>query len=73
VDSADWQNRKCGQRRDPDSQTILEIDGVGVVEEIGTAVDGISVGDEVWSIDGGYPGNPGSYAEYKAFRAQTCR
>ncbi|ESY92685.1 zinc-binding oxidoreductase [Mesorhizobium sp. LNHC209A00] len=69
VNPADWQNRKSGQRHDPNAETgsptILGIDGVGVVEQIGEAVDGISVGDEVWYVDGGYPGNPGSYAEYK--------
>ncbi|MBB3149344.1 NADPH:quinone reductase-like Zn-dependent oxidoreductase [Phyllobacterium trifolii] len=69
VNPADWQNRKSGQRHDPyaatGSPTILGIDGVGVIEDIGDAVDGISIGDEVWYIDGGYPGNPGSYAEYK--------
>jgi hypothetical protein len=69
VNPADWQNRKSGQRCDPNaatgSPTILGIDGVGVVEAIGDAVQGIKVADEVWYIDGGYPGNPGSYAEYK--------
>jgi hypothetical protein len=29
VNSADWQNRKSGQRHDPDAQTILGIDGEG--------------------------------------------
>lgn len=69
VNPADWQNRKSGQRPDPGAETgaptILGIDGVGVIEDIGDAVQGIKVGDEVWYIDGGYPGNPGSYAEYK--------
>jgi len=69
VNPADWQNRKSGQRHDPNAEagspTILGIDGAGVVLEIGDAVDGIEIGDEVWYIDGGYPGNPGSYAEYK--------
>ncbi|MBO0144592.1 zinc-binding dehydrogenase [Agrobacterium sp. Ap1] len=69
INPADWQNRKSGERHDPGaeigSSTILGIDGVGVVDEIGQAVNGVMVGDEVWYIDGGYPGNPGSYAEYK--------
>ncbi len=69
INPADWQNRKSGQRHDPDadagSPTILGIDGVGVVENLGGAVDNVAIGDEVWYIDGGYPGNPGSYAEYK--------
>jgi NADPH:quinone reductase-like Zn-dependent oxidoreductase len=51
VNPADWQNRKSGQRHDPNaatgSPTILGIDGVGVVEAIGDAVQGIKVGDEV--------------------------
>ncbi|MCQ1775828.1 zinc-binding dehydrogenase [Neorhizobium galegae] len=69
INPADWQNRKSGQRHDPDAETegptILGIDGVGVVEDVGNAVERITIGDEVWYIDGGYPGNPGSYAEYK--------
>ncbi|WP_352898717.1 alcohol dehydrogenase catalytic domain-containing protein [Mesorhizobium sp. M0833] len=56
VNPADWQNRKSGKRHDPDaktgSPTILGIDGIGVVEEIGAAAGGINVGDEVWYIDG---------------------
>lgn len=69
VNPADWQNRKSGERHDPRAETgtptILGIDGVGMIEEIGDAVEGIEIGDEVWYIDGGYPGNSGSYAEYK--------
>ncbi len=72
INPADWQNRKSGQRPDPDadagSPTTLGIDGVGVVEDIGDAVDNVAIGDEVWYIDGGYPGNPGSYAEYKVIQ-----
>jgi NADPH:quinone reductase-like Zn-dependent oxidoreductase len=73
INPADWQNRKTlpaydegGSARGP---AILGIDGVGVVDEVGEAVKQIQVGDEVWYVDGGYMGNPGSYAEYKVVRA----
>ncbi|MBB3149578.1 NADPH:quinone reductase-like Zn-dependent oxidoreductase [Phyllobacterium trifolii] len=40
VNPADWQNRKSGQRHDQyaptGSPTILGIDGVGVIEDIGS-------------------------------------
>ncbi|MER9757511.1 alcohol dehydrogenase catalytic domain-containing protein [Mesorhizobium sp. M0166] len=70
MNPADPQNRRSGQRHNPNAETgsptILGIDGVGVVEQVGEAVDGISVGDEVRYVDGGFPGNPGSYAESAA-------
>jgi NADPH:quinone reductase-like Zn-dependent oxidoreductase len=48
VNPADWQNRKSGQRHDSNAETgsptILGIDGVGVVEEIGDAVQGTGRG-----------------------------
>ncbi len=72
INPADWQNRKSRAVYDSsgvDAQTsILGIDGVGVVVEAGNAVTNVKIGDEVWYIDGGYTGNPGSYAEYKVVR-----
>ncbi|MBW9116470.1 zinc-binding dehydrogenase [Rhizobium cauense] len=73
INPADWQNRENGAVYDEDgrgthSPTILGIDGVGVIEEVGSNVDQFRVGDEVWYVDGGYAGNPGSYAEFKVVR-----
>ncbi len=73
INPADWQNRENGAVYDEGGQgarspTILGIDGVGVIEELGSSVDHLVVGEEVWYIDGGYAGNPGSYAEYKVVR-----
>lgn len=74
INPADWQNRKNGAVYDGEGSsqkepTILGIDGVGVVVEAGRDVVNVSVGDQVWYVDGGYAGNPGSYAEYKVVRA----
>lgn len=74
INPADWQNRKNGAVYDSDGRsqkepTILGIDGVGVVVEAGREVVNARVGDEVWYVDGGYAGNPGSYAEYKVVRS----
>lgn len=74
INPADWQNRKNGAVYDseggsPSGPTILGIDGVGVVVEAGREVTNVRVGDEVWYVDGGYAGNPGSYAEYKVVRS----
>ncbi|MDE3819652.1 quinone oxidoreductase family protein [Sinorhizobium meliloti] len=74
INPADWQNRKNGAVYDSEGgslsePTILGIDGVGVVVEAGEEVTNVRVGDEVWYVDGGYAGNPGSYAEYKVIRA----
>ncbi|MDI7865026.1 zinc-binding dehydrogenase [Rhizobiaceae bacterium n13] len=73
INPADWQNRKTRAVYDNDGETtrektILGIDGAGVVAETGSAVHHVQIGDEVWYIDGGYAGNPGSYAEYKVMR-----
>ncbi len=74
INPADWQNRKNGAVYDseggsPSGPTILGIDGVGVVVEAGRETTNVRVGDEVWYVDGGYAGNPGSYAEYKVVRS----
>ncbi|NKM88003.1 zinc-binding dehydrogenase [Rhizobium laguerreae] len=73
INPADWQNRTNGavydlEDDDPALPTILGIDGVGIVMEVGREVTNVRVGDEVWYVDGGYAGNPGSYAEYKVVR-----
>jgi NADPH2:quinone reductase len=68
VNPADWQNRKSGAMPGGGPRpafTILGIDGVGIVEAVGAAITHLRVGDAVWYVDGGYPGNYGSYAEYK--------
>ena len=69
VNPADWQIRSFGP---PDyasetsgSATIFGLDGVGVVEAVGSAVTDWVPGDEVWYIDGGYASFQGSYAPYK--------
>lgn len=73
INPADWQNRKSGAVYEGSGvgadSTILGIDGVGVVVEVGGAVDNLRLGDQVWYVDGGYTGNPGSYAEYKVVRS----
>ena len=67
VNPADWQNRKVGGGFDPTpgQLVILGIDGVGVVEAVGSEIRHLKVGDAVWYVDGGYAGNFGSYAQYK--------
>ena len=74
INPADWQNRKSGavydnQGSSTTNPTILGIDGVGVVVEAGREVTNVRLGDQVWYVDGGYAGNPGSYAQYKVVRA----
>ncbi|RCW82342.1 zinc-binding dehydrogenase [Phyllobacterium bourgognense] len=74
INPADWQNRKNGAVYDSEGSstagpTILGIDGVGVVVGVGREVTNVKLGDEVWYVDGGYAGNPGSYAQYKVVRA----
>ncbi len=67
INPADWQNRKSGGgfARAEGQLVVLGIDGIGVVEAVGTAIHHLKVGDEVWYVDGGYTGNFGSYAEFK--------
>lgn len=68
INPADWQNRKSAATYGDGPTgafTILGIDGVGIVEAVGPAIHHLRPGDAVWYVDGGYPGNFGSYAEYK--------
>lgn len=44
---------------------ILGCDGAGVVEQTGTGVTRVAVGDEVYFCDGGFGPTPGTYAELK--------
>jgi NADPH:quinone reductase len=44
---------------------ILGLEGAGVIEAIGPEVTRFKVGDAVYYWDGGFPGLPGSYAQYK--------
>lgn len=68
INPADWQNRKSGGvhgEPSSDPYVILGIDGVGIVEEVGSAISHLTPGDAVWYVDGGYAGNFGSYAQFK--------
>ena len=70
VNPGDCQNRQFGapQYASADGSSgfsILGMDGSGVIEEVGDAVENFARGDEVWYYDGGYSDRHGSYAEYK--------
>ena len=43
---------------------VLGCDGAGVVEAVGTAVQSVQVGDEVFFCNGGLGGSIGTYAEF---------
>ena len=48
----------------PDALPLIPgLDGAGVVEAVGAAVDRFRPGDEVWFCNGGLGGAPGTYAE----------
>jgi NADPH:quinone reductase len=49
----------------PPEGVILGLEGSGVVEAVGSAVSRFRKGDEVYYFDGGFPGIPGSYAQFK--------
>lgn len=38
---------------------------MGIIEEVGSGISHIKVGDEVWYYDGGYANNGGSCAQYE--------
>lgn len=50
--------------------SILGMDGVGVVEAVGSDVTNVRPGDEVWYYDGGYANHQGSYAQFKVLDAR---
>ncbi|WP_016953703.1 zinc-binding dehydrogenase [Anabaena sp. PCC 7108] len=70
VNPGDCQNRKFGfpsyaVGSGKQGFSILGMDGVGIVEAVGTGITHIELGDEVWYYDGGYADKHGSYAQYK--------
>jgi NADPH:quinone reductase len=49
----------------PPEGIILGLEGSGVVEAVGSSVTRFKEGDEVYYFDGGFPGVPGNYAQFK--------
>jgi NADPH2:quinone reductase len=74
INPADWQMRELGGgfNRENGQVVVLGIDGVGVIEEVGSAIHHLKSGDEVWYVDGGYTGNFGSYAEFKVLNGNRA-
>jgi NADPH:quinone reductase len=54
----------------PQEGVILGLEGAGVVEAVGSDVTRFKVGDEVYYWDGGFPGLPGNYAQFKVLDAR---
>ena len=69
VNSVDWKIRKLGLPLSPDLPAVLHGDVAGVVEAVGTDVDGLSGGDEVYGCAGGVKGSGGALAEFMACEA----
>jgi NADPH2:quinone reductase len=70
VNPGDCQNRKFGvppyaAGDGRQGFSVLGMDGVGIVEAVGSEITHIKPGDAVWYYDGGYADRHGSYAEYK--------
>lgn len=66
VNTVDTMIRQMGKGLplSPDTPAILGMDFAGTVEAVGDAVDGFSVGDEVYGCAGGLADLPGTLAEY---------
>ena len=69
VNPVDWKIRKLGPPLSPDLPAVLHGDVAGVVEAVGTDVDGLSVGGEVYGCAGGVKGSGGALAEFMACEA----
>ena len=69
VNPVDWKIRRLGPPLSPDLPAVLHGDVAGVVEAVGTDVDGLSVGDEVYGCAGGVKGSGGALAEFMACEA----
>lgn len=70
VNPGDCQNRQSGvppyaAGDGKQGFSILGMDGVGVVEAVGSGISHVRPGDEVWYVDGGYADKHGSYAQFK--------
>ncbi len=66
VNTVDTMIRKLGKdlSLSPDTPAILGMDFAGTIEAVGEAVDGYSVGDEVYGCAGGLADLPGTLAEF---------
>lgn len=64
VNPIDTKLRQRGTFFPDQMPAVLGCDGAGVVTEIGSAVENIKVGDEVYFCNGGIGATPGTYAEF---------
>ncbi|MGB8700196.1 MAG: zinc-dependent alcohol dehydrogenase family protein [Thermosynechococcaceae cyanobacterium] len=64
VNPIDTKLRQRGTFYPEQMPAILGCDGAGVVQAIGSAVQGFQVGDEVYFCNGGLGATPGTYCEY---------
>lgn len=66
VNPIDTKIRKRGLFYPEALPAVLGLDGAGIVEAVGSAVQSFQVGDAVYFCNGGLGGDPGTYAEYAA-------
>ncbi|MBK8174127.1 MAG: zinc-dependent alcohol dehydrogenase family protein [Rhodospirillales bacterium] len=70
VNPVDYKLRRAGPAIAPALPAVLGCDFAGIVETIGTGVEGFTPGDAVFGCAGGVKGMPGTYAEMIAADAR---
>jgi NADPH:quinone reductase len=64
VNPTDWKSRAAGGSTMLEAPKVPNQDGAGVIDEVGSGVTGLSVGDRVWLWDVAWGGNEGTAQEY---------
>jgi len=64
VNPTDWKSRSGSGSRRLDAPKVPNQDGAGVIDAVGSGVDGLGVGDRVWLWDVAWGGNEGTAQEY---------
>ena len=64
VNPTDWKSRSAGGSSQLAAPKVPNQDGAGVIDQVGTGVDGFTVGERVWLWDVAWGGTEGTAQEY---------
>ena len=70
VNPTDWKSRSGSGSHTLDAPKVPNQDGAGIVDQLGSGVEGFAVGDRVWLWDVAWGGTEGTAQEYVVLPAQ---
>lgn len=69
VNPTDWKSRSGSGSHRLDAPKVPNQDGAGIVDQLGSGVEGFAVGDRVWLWDVAWGGNEGTAQEHVVLQA----